>query len=224
MDVCYYVSEYLLALGEIQLTSRIDTRSFLIEKATEIFADKGYRGTTIGQIAKETGLSEGALYRHFSGKEELFNECIRPALEQALILFKSESLDTRDLRSFVRLRTKIRLQFFKENYALYKILFNEITYRPDLLESILDYYFANQKNVQEVTDTLASFEEIKRKRNYFIIALGQIMTLWNVFHLSQIIHSLGDKLPLDFSLMSEEHLLDDFTDFVVYGIAGRPDE
>lgn len=224
MDVCYYVSEYLLALGEIQLTSRIDTRSFLIEKATEIFADKGYRGTTIGQIAKETGLSEGALYRHFSGKEELFNECIRPAFEQALILFKSESLDTRDLRSFVRLRTKIRLQFFKENYALYKILFNEITYRPDLLESILDYYFANQKNVQEVTDTLASFEEIKRKRNYFIIALGQIMTLWNVFHLSQIIHSLGDKLPLDFSLMSEEHLLDDFTDFVVYGIAGRPDE
>lgn len=46
-------------------------RNDIIQAALRLFARKGIRATTIRDIAHETGLTEGALYRHFSSKEEL---------------------------------------------------------------------------------------------------------------------------------------------------------
>lgn len=46
-------------------------RQDIIQAARRLFASKGIRATTIRDIAHETGLTEGALYRHFSSKEEL---------------------------------------------------------------------------------------------------------------------------------------------------------
>lgn len=41
-----------------------------------VFADKGYDAGTMRDIAKGVGVTEPALYRHFSGKEELFLEIL----------------------------------------------------------------------------------------------------------------------------------------------------
>lgn len=43
----------------------------IMEKATLLFAEKGYQGTTTAEIAKAVGISEGAIFRHFKSKEEL---------------------------------------------------------------------------------------------------------------------------------------------------------
>ena len=37
----------------------------------QLFVDKGVAETTVRDIAQSVGLSEGALYRHFTGKDEL---------------------------------------------------------------------------------------------------------------------------------------------------------
>ena len=41
------------------------------QAAIELFARKGPAGTTIKDIASLSGVTEGALYRHYSGKEEM---------------------------------------------------------------------------------------------------------------------------------------------------------
>jgi AcrR family transcriptional regulator len=48
------------------------TRGQLIEVATSLFADHGYEGTSIEAVLAATGVSRGALYHHFAGKEALF--------------------------------------------------------------------------------------------------------------------------------------------------------
>jgi AcrR family transcriptional regulator len=48
------------------------TREQLIEIATRLFAERGYDGTSIETVLQESGLSRGALYHHFNGKEALF--------------------------------------------------------------------------------------------------------------------------------------------------------
>jgi AcrR family transcriptional regulator len=48
------------------------TRSQLIEVATGLFADHGYEGTSIEAVLAAAGVSRGALYHHFAGKEALF--------------------------------------------------------------------------------------------------------------------------------------------------------
>jgi AcrR family transcriptional regulator len=56
------------------------TREHVVEVATEMFAARGYEGTSIDAVLKESGLSRGALYHHFKGKDALF-EAVVEALE-----------------------------------------------------------------------------------------------------------------------------------------------
>jgi AcrR family transcriptional regulator len=49
-----------------------DRRRQLLEVAAELFAARGYRGTTTSELAKAAGITEPILYRHFNNKLDLF--------------------------------------------------------------------------------------------------------------------------------------------------------
>ena len=47
------------------------TRRMILEKAAAVFNKKGFEGTTMADLEEVTGLTKGALYGNFSGKEAL---------------------------------------------------------------------------------------------------------------------------------------------------------
>ncbi len=49
-----------------------NTRRAIVEASLRLFAQRGYHGTSVAQIAQATGLTKGALYWYFKGKEDLF--------------------------------------------------------------------------------------------------------------------------------------------------------
>ncbi|WEH43453.1 ScbR family autoregulator-binding transcription factor [Streptomyces sp. AM 2-1-1] len=49
----------------------VRTRRRVLEAAAEVFDREGYRATTVNEIAAAAGMTKGAVYFHFSGKEEL---------------------------------------------------------------------------------------------------------------------------------------------------------
>jgi AcrR family transcriptional regulator len=50
-----------------------DTKELLLQAALRLFADKGYEGTSVRDIARSVGLSESVLYAHFSNKRAIFD-------------------------------------------------------------------------------------------------------------------------------------------------------
>lgn len=54
-----------------ELLKSTNKRADIVKSALELFAEKGYDGTTINDIAKAAGITPGAIYRHFKSKEEL---------------------------------------------------------------------------------------------------------------------------------------------------------
>lgn len=46
-------------------------RDEIINVARRLFAERGIKATTVRDIAHAAGVTEGALYRHFSGKDDL---------------------------------------------------------------------------------------------------------------------------------------------------------
>ena len=48
------------------------TRSLLLDAAEEVFAEKGFISATLDDIARAAGYTKGAIYKHFSTKEDLF--------------------------------------------------------------------------------------------------------------------------------------------------------
>jgi AcrR family transcriptional regulator len=58
------------------------TRDQLIEVATSLFAEHGYEGTSIEAVLTAAGVSRGALYHHFAGKEALFTAVLEAVSER----------------------------------------------------------------------------------------------------------------------------------------------
>jgi AcrR family transcriptional regulator len=54
-------------------------RGEILDAALQVFAEKGYAGGSMRDIAGRVGVSEPALYRHFPGKEALFLALVRVA-------------------------------------------------------------------------------------------------------------------------------------------------
>jgi AcrR family transcriptional regulator len=48
------------------------TRAVIVEAATRLFAQKGYRATSMADLTTATGLTRGAFYHHFDAKDALF--------------------------------------------------------------------------------------------------------------------------------------------------------
>lgn len=52
------------------------TRQAILDAALELFADKGYFGTSLRDVAAAVGVRESALYNYFKSKEALFDALI----------------------------------------------------------------------------------------------------------------------------------------------------
>jgi AcrR family transcriptional regulator len=57
-------------------------RQALLETAERVFAERGFAGATMAEIAARAGYSAGNLYNVFASKEALFHEVCRDASEQ----------------------------------------------------------------------------------------------------------------------------------------------
>src|SRR5438094_5524944 len=49
-------------------------RSELTRQAARLFAEKGYHGTSIGDVAAALGVQKGSLYAHIQSKQDLLYE------------------------------------------------------------------------------------------------------------------------------------------------------
>lgn len=79
-------------------------RGEILDAAMNVFYRHGYDAGTMRQIAEEVGVSEPALYRHFAGKEDLFEAIIREAGERVRseVVPAIEAVRPGDVRMVVR--------------------------------------------------------------------------------------------------------------------------
>jgi AcrR family transcriptional regulator len=59
-------------VGDKRVAQGDATRAALLRAARELFGDQGYADTSNDEIVARAGVTKGALYHHFTGKEDLF--------------------------------------------------------------------------------------------------------------------------------------------------------
>lgn len=105
-----------------------DTSERLIAAATAVFAEKGFGGATVKEIADRAGVNISLISYHFNGKEGLFRTCLenfgRERLKDAeKILTPPESVE--DLRAKLKLWLSQFLQCHVEQGDVCQILHRE---------------------------------------------------------------------------------------------------
>jgi AcrR family transcriptional regulator len=56
------------------------TRERILSAAQRLFAERGYERVSMPAIAKDAGITAGAIYKHFGSKAELFFVVVRQAV------------------------------------------------------------------------------------------------------------------------------------------------
>jgi AcrR family transcriptional regulator len=56
-------------------------RAELTRQAARLFAERGYHGTSIGDVAKALGVQKGSLYAHIDSKQDLLHAAMREGAE-----------------------------------------------------------------------------------------------------------------------------------------------
>lgn len=54
-----------------------NTKEVILTVALKLFSERGYDGVGIRDISKEIGIRESALYKHYSGKQDIFDSILK---------------------------------------------------------------------------------------------------------------------------------------------------
>ncbi|MDQ4502728.1 TetR family transcriptional regulator [Sinomonas sp. ASV322] len=78
-----------------------DRRAAIVDAATRLFADKGYDGVSLREIAREAGVDAALVHHYFDGKESLFSASVALPIEPEMIIGGIESFALADRGRFV---------------------------------------------------------------------------------------------------------------------------
>jgi AcrR family transcriptional regulator len=68
---------------------RSGRRADMVKLAAELFAEKGYRATTVREIADAAGILSGSLYHHFDSKESIGDEILSSFMNEVLADYRT---------------------------------------------------------------------------------------------------------------------------------------
>jgi AcrR family transcriptional regulator len=105
----------------------------ILDAAMRLFAERGYGGTSVGEIERAAGLAprSGALYQHFNGKEDVLEKAIERHLEAVDDLGAAlEMLPLGDLRAELTLLARWNLASLDRRAHLTRFVYREADRLP----------------------------------------------------------------------------------------------
>ena len=115
-------------------------RDELLAIAARLFADKGFKNTTVRDIADAAGILSGSLYHHFGSKESMVDEILRTFQED--LFGQYDDILASDADPLAKLEQAVRVSFeaidehhdevaIFQNDAAYLLTFDRFSYLAD---------------------------------------------------------------------------------------------
>lgn len=117
----------------------------ILDSAMNIFAEKGFASASTGAIAKQAGVAEGLIFKHFRTKKNLFLSLIRPLAFKVffpLSIQRIQAILNQDmnLADLLEAILRERLSFALQHRPVIKILLQEIWLHPELLDGLMQQF------------------------------------------------------------------------------------
>jgi len=109
----------------------------------ELFATKGYPGTSVADIERAAGLTPRAsgMYRHFPSKQAVLEAGLGDQMDalRALHAIDPPPVDTLTTREWLTLIARVGLTQLRNERALIRILYRDLEAFPDVLEEVKEH-------------------------------------------------------------------------------------
>jgi AcrR family transcriptional regulator len=111
----------------------------LCDVAVNVFAEKGYTGTTTTEITKKAGVARSLIHYYFGNKEELWKASIKRIANEFIKEFESSKKIHKDLDGTQMIKVVVRqlVHFYAKYPAFPKILAQEMSEESERSDYIL---------------------------------------------------------------------------------------
>ena len=103
-------------------------RADMISIAAELFAQKGYRATTVREIADAAGILSGSLYHHFDSKESIGDEILSGFINEVLANYRAAVDSAPDPRAALEQIVRSTSRTLSQHRAALTMLQNDWNY------------------------------------------------------------------------------------------------
>lgn len=96
-----------------------DTKEVILTVALKLFSERGYDGVGVRDISKEIGIRESALYKHYSGKQDIFDSILkdieRRYQEEVSLFIPAESM-----AKILSVESDVREELFRISITMFQ--------------------------------------------------------------------------------------------------------
>ena len=127
-----------------------NTKDRFLYHALKLFGERGYGSVTVAQIAKEVGCTAPALYKHYSGKRELFEAILKKNVLGRSDLFSSRELTDQEKAIYISFPEEEQIKALKDTFlyvvtdewvvAFRKFMLMEQHHMPELATMYNEHY------------------------------------------------------------------------------------
>jgi AcrR family transcriptional regulator len=110
------------------VTAPSERRAHLVSLAGELFAEKGFRATTVREIADAAGILSGSLYHHFDSKESIGDEILQGFLNEVLADYRQAAETDDDPRAVLERIVRTSTVTLSRHRAALTMLQNDWSY------------------------------------------------------------------------------------------------
>ena len=118
------------------------TVEVVLKAAAQVFARRGYAGTTTNHIAERAGVSVGSLYEYFPSKDALLVALMEAHVAEGRTLLEAAAAgvvaQALGLRETVRRLVEAMVALHARDRALHRVLFEEAPLPPRLRRQLAD--------------------------------------------------------------------------------------
>ena len=191
-----------------QLSKGKKTREDIIIAAHALFAEQGYHGTSMRQIAERAGVALGGIYNHFSSKEDIFKLIIIEYHPVSEVLPKLDSIQGTSVPETVHFAAHTIQSTLEERGDYINLVFVElIEFQGQHLNTVFEEVFP--RSVAMAKGLLEG--KGLRSKNFSLIFLSFLALMFAFFIINRFINQrfLGKIIQLD---------LDEAVDLFLFGI------
>ncbi len=113
-------------MNERSLPNPTHARQQIVSASHRLFLEQGYHGTTMRQIAKESGMALGSLYNYFPGKEDLFAAVFEAYNPYPILLLALENSQGPTPEALVRTAARRLVTALSARPDLVKLVFTDV--------------------------------------------------------------------------------------------------
>jgi AcrR family transcriptional regulator len=118
-----------------QPSPRRDRREDILQASLQLFAARGFHGTSMRDIARQADIAEGLIYHYFASKRDLFRAIIDEYSFLPLLRTLPDLADQLDLRGLLIVLARGFYDVLRQNAQLTRLLLQEVQVFPEEKEA-----------------------------------------------------------------------------------------